>query len=91
MFQRILVNQCKQYAWFGLWYLSPLSTTFHFFRGSRFYWWRKPEDPEKTTDLSQVTDIIDFFISLLVLIINLDAVIFPLPSVLPFCSMIYSM
>ena len=23
---------------------------------SQFYWWRKPEDPEKTTDLSQVTD-----------------------------------
>jgi len=21
-----------------------------------FYWWRKPEYPEKTTDLSQVTD-----------------------------------
>ena len=24
--------------------------------GSQFYLWRKPEDPEKTTDLSQVTD-----------------------------------
>jgi len=24
--------------------------------GSQFYWLRKPEDPEKTTDLSQVTD-----------------------------------
>jgi hypothetical protein len=23
---------------------------------SQFDWWRKPEDPEKTTDLSQVTD-----------------------------------
>jgi hypothetical protein len=22
----------------------------------KFYWWRKPEYPEKTTDLSQVTD-----------------------------------
>jgi hypothetical protein len=22
----------------------------------QFYWWRKPEYPEKTTDLSQVTD-----------------------------------
>jgi len=22
--------------------------------GSQFYWWRKPEDPEKTTDLLQV-------------------------------------
>jgi hypothetical protein len=24
--------------------------------GSQFYWWRKPEDLEKTTDLSQATD-----------------------------------
>jgi hypothetical protein len=24
--------------------------------GGQFYWWRKPEYPEKTTDLSQVTD-----------------------------------
>ena len=24
-----------------------------------FYWQRKPEDPEKTVDLSQVTDILD--------------------------------
>ena len=24
--------------------------------GSQFYWWGKPEDPEKTTDLPQVTD-----------------------------------
>jgi hypothetical protein len=26
------------------------------YHGSQFYWWRKPEDSEKTTDLSQVTD-----------------------------------
>ena len=26
------------------------------YRGSQFYWWRKPEYPEKTTDLPQVTD-----------------------------------
>jgi hypothetical protein len=24
--------------------------------GGQFYWWRKPEYPEKTTDLSEVTD-----------------------------------
>jgi len=33
-----------------------LSKIFQLYRGDQFYCWRKPMYPEKTTDLSQVTD-----------------------------------
>ena len=36
--------------------LTPLSTIVQLYRGGQLHWWRKPEYPEKTTNLPKVTD-----------------------------------
>ena len=40
----------------GLWCLTRLSPILQLYRGHPFYWWRKLEYPEKTTNLLQITD-----------------------------------
>ena len=42
--------------WFDLLCLTLLSKIFQLYHGGQFYWWRKLEYLEKTTNLPQITD-----------------------------------
>jgi hypothetical protein len=43
----------------------PLSTIFQLYLGGQFHWWRKPENPEKASDLSKsLTNFITYILTI---------------------------
>ena len=63
MINKIVITFCllyialkRKFEALGLWCLTTLSTISQLYHSEQFYWWRKLEYSEKTTDQPQVTD-----------------------------------
>jgi hypothetical protein len=56
MEQHMCYKKSLRFCFFRLRCSTLLSTIFQLYRGNQFYWWWNPVYPEKTTDLSHVTD-----------------------------------
>ena len=55
---RTIISKLDMYmlVWFMVFNATLIKKKIQLYCGGRFYWWRKSEYPEKTTDLQQVAE-----------------------------------